>query len=45
LKADGNANVGVNTVFDAGFSYPGISSYFDSPIVSFDSSTAKMSSN
>ena len=45
VKADGTANVGVNTIFDAGFSYPGISSYFDSPIVSFDSSTIKMSSN
>jgi hypothetical protein len=45
VKADGTASVGVNTVFDSGFSYPGISSYFDSPIFSFDSSTSKMSSN
>jgi len=45
VKADGTASVGVNTVFDSGFSYPGISSYFDSPIFSFDSSTLNMSSN
>jgi hypothetical protein len=45
VKADGTASVGVNTVVDSGFSYPGISSYFDSPIFSFDSSTLNMSSN
>jgi hypothetical protein len=45
VKADGTATVGVNTTVDAGFSYPGISTYFDSPILSFDSSTLKMSSN
>jgi hypothetical protein len=45
IKADGTANVGINTIFDSGFSYPGISSYFDSPIISFDSTTQNMSFN